>query len=67
MMTKIEALEALADTIRTIREEQVSDSIFGGQTTAERRTATEVYISRIQAEAAKIDGLLDDIERLDSN
>lgn len=66
-MTRIEALEALAETIRTIREEQVSDSIFGGQTTAERRAATQVYISRIQAEAAKIDGLLDDIERLESN
>lgn len=63
-MTRVEALEVLAETIRSIRDEQVSDSIFGGQATQEKRAASQIYASRINAESVKIDAMLDDIERL---
>lgn len=52
------ALMALAETIRSIRDEQASDAIFGGQTSKERRSNSQIYAGRISAEAAKIDDLL---------
>ena len=55
-------LTELAEAIRSIRDDQTSDAIFGGQTTDQRRRASDTYASRIRDQAGKIDDLLERVE-----
>lgn len=52
----VEMLAGLVVPLRTIRDEQASDNIFGGRTTAFRRANSLVYAARI----TKADNDLDD-------
>lgn len=58
------ALLALYDIIRTIREEQVSDGMFGHMKLSNKdgTEASLIYAARIRAEAAKIDEALEAID-----
>ena len=57
-----EPMRALYDIICAIRDEQISDEIWGGASTAERREASQIYAARILAEAGKISNTLDAID-----
>jgi hypothetical protein len=55
-------LVKLFETVRELREEQISDGIFGGTTSEKKRGDSQVYASRIAAAANKIDDLLQQVE-----
>jgi hypothetical protein len=61
-----EAADRVIDLIRTVREEQTSDNIFGGNRTVEQAANSRIYASRIAEAASQIEDALEAYDALAS-